>query len=124
MKIEMKDIDEWTIKDFVYYIKSKLLDEGIEYQIKYPFDMIIIGKLVKNFKNKGKTNFFIKKSIDKVFEEFSFNNINSLQCFPTLVRNREFKNTKNEKKYKKLPNREFALSNKLLKKLKKLKTVK
>lgn len=113
MKLEITDVDEWRPSDFTNYAKAKLAQKGIEYKIQQPFDFIMMGKLMKDYRKRGGTNFLIKQKIDEVFENFNLTSVNSLQFLYSLA-----KPEKEEKpKVQKLKDEDVHISDELKQRL-------
>jgi len=111
------DIETWNSKDFVKYVVQKLDERNIRYRVKYPFDIIVLGKLLKGFKKQGKTNYFARQKIDELFTTLNFENISSFRFLSVLI-----KTEKKEKgKVKKLKDEEILLSGELKQRLYNLK---
>jgi hypothetical protein len=76
---DIVDVEDWSAKDFAHYLKAKLEDKGVNYEIKYPMDIILLSKLLTRNYNKGRTKLYIKNKIDQNFGDFEISSVNSLQ---------------------------------------------
>jgi hypothetical protein len=76
---DILDVEDWSAKDFAHYLKVKLEDKGVNYEIKYPMDIILLSKLLTRNYNKGRTKLYIKNKIDQNFGDFEISSVNSLQ---------------------------------------------
>ena len=70
MKLKVTDVDDWRSYDFLGYIISKLRLLGFDYKVKTN-DYIIIGCLLKGYKEAGKSNAFIKQQVDELFTNYT-----------------------------------------------------
>jgi hypothetical protein len=64
MIIQLKDIDDWTVQDFVRYIKSQCNLKGIEYTAKTKQSFMILGRTFKLLKLNNKSKSWLKSKID------------------------------------------------------------
>ena len=110
------DIEEWKLKEFLKYIKLKLNERGINYSFKYPFDVVMVGSFIKRFKKEGKTNYFVKKVLDKIFENFNIEDVQSLAFLHALD-----ERTEKKEPMKKFKDLDFTFSDELKQKLAQLK---
>jgi len=115
MTFNLLDTEEWTPKIFCNYVKQKLEDKGVDYQIQYPLDLFIVGSMLKRLHREGKTQYYLKMKIDEIMEAMTFNSVNSLQFLTTLI-----PVSKKEPKKKSTGSVDAALSSGLKKRLKEL----
>ena len=113
MKLKITDVDEWKPADWANYAKAKLEQKGIEYKIQQPFDFIMMGKLLKDHRKRGGTNFLIKQKIDAVFENFNLTSVNSLQFLYSLAKPEK----EDKPKVKKLKDEDIHISDELKQRL-------
>jgi len=86
MKLETLDIEEWSALNFAEFVRVKLLDHGIEYTVKRPMDLIIMGQLIKTYGREYKTKYALKCRIDEIMHNLQINQVASLQFLATLIK--------------------------------------
>lgn len=106
--INNKDIDDWNARDFALFVKQKLLDRGIHYQIKYPHDIIALSAILKVYRRQDKSKFALVKYINDIFATSDLTNVQNLSFIRTLVlsdyEGTSFAKKKRDKKAKTLKN--------------------
>jgi len=117
MILAKKDCEDWTSKNFLYYVIHKLSEKGIIRKPVFPQDMMIVGSIVRNCKTSGKTNAFIKNRLDEKFEEFKMTKVQSLVFLTTFFPDIAFTFKKNHS----IKSKEITLTNKTLDTLRQLK---
>ena len=90
MKLKVTDVDDWRSYDFLGYIISKLRLLGFDYKVKTN-DYIIIGCLLKGYKEAGKSNAFIKQQVDELFTNYTPTVVQSLNFLRVLLRPAQLK---------------------------------
>ena len=116
--MEYHDIDyeSWKPAHFTNYVARKLQDIGIQYKLNIPADYMVLGRLMRNFRNADKTKYALKMEIDKIFETKIFTCVNSLTFLWALI-----KQTPKPKKEKRRKIDVLFFSDELRKKLRDLK---
>lgn len=64
MLVKFKDVDEWSTKDFLAYIRLQCKDNGIEMSADAKQSYMILGRAFKVLKLNNKSKNWLKKNID------------------------------------------------------------
>ena len=113
------DVETWGPRDFVNYLKAKLEERDIEYEVVVPRDYITIGYVLKQAREGGKSKGYVKMKIDQIFKDYEFTTVASFNFLRALFRAR--KDTSKKKYMTPLKDTEVRISSKTTEKLKKLK---
>jgi hypothetical protein len=66
--IQIKNVEEWSPKDFFHYIKRKLAAQNAVYLPKIPEDFLTLGIVINRFKRAGKGKLAMLKFLNHVLE--------------------------------------------------------
>lgn len=85
MKLTYKESELWSTKDFCHYVKRKLEKLNVNYEIKYPADLVSMKSVITRFEAVHKTRYAVKQFVDWVFENYDMKKIVSLNFLRPLV---------------------------------------
>ena len=115
--VQIEGIESWTPKDFVNFIVYRLGVVGVVYKPKYPFDVIMVGRLTTAYRKQGRSNYALKAKLEEIFQSFEFKQVHSLQFLYNLAKPPAEQKTKEER----LKDREAVVSDDLKMRLEALK---
>lgn len=99
MIIQLKDVDDWSVQDFVRYIKSKCSLKGIDYTAKTKQSFMILGRTFKLLKLNNKSKSWLKNKIDIFLNSKTTESVTNLlfinyltRAFPRQLQDNTIKN--------------------------------
>lgn len=85
VQINTKSPEDWNSRDFAFYVRQKLSEKNVRYQIKYPGDLIAISAILKVYKRTNKSPLTLVKYIDQILAEHDLSKVQNLNFIRTLA---------------------------------------